>query len=76
MTEISNFGKKWYISETSEAELTCHLSNYFRAVIVVDDDDNDDAFDYVVVLHKLWIFMKPTLNLKCSGSYGIYLVHC
>ena len=19
--------------------------------------------------------MKPTLNLKCSGSYGMYLVH-
>ena len=55
-------------------------------VIVVDDDDDgdddgdedDDAFDYVVVLHQLCIFMKPTLNLKCSGtcSYGIYLVHC
>ena len=40
--------------------------------------NDNDTFDYVVVLHQLCIFMKPTLNLKCSGtcSYGIYLVHC
>ena len=40
--------------------------------------NDNDTFDYVVVLHQLSIFMKPTLNLKCSGtcSYGIYLVHC
>ena len=40
--------------------------------------NDNDTFDYVVVLDQLCIFMKPTLNLKCSGtcSYGIYLVHC
>ena len=40
--------------------------------------NDNDTFDYVVVLHQLCIFMKPTLNLKCSGTcgYGIYLVHC
>ena len=41
-------------------------------IVVVDDDD---AFDYVVVLHSLCIFMKPTLNLKYSGShYGNFSV--
>ena len=47
-------------------------------VVVVDDDDNDDAFDHVVcnsiALLIIMRFMKPTSNLKCSGSNGIYLV--
>ena len=47
-------------------------------VVVMMMMNDNDTFDYVVVLHQLCIFMKPTLNLKCSGtcSYGIYLVHC
>ena len=45
-------------------------------IVVVVDDDNNDAFDCAVLLHLLCFFMKPTLSLKCLGSYGIYLVHC
>ena len=66
----------YFMVETNHNHLCLVTVFTIVIIVVVVDDDNDDAFDYAVVLHLICFFMKPTLSLKCSGSYGIYLVHC